>query len=281
LDGVLLKPRYDAGPFLTIDGPDDDQRETVVRQRARLAGALAGLDADGWAAPSRCEGWSAQDVVAHLITTNTFWVASIGAGIAGMPTRFLATFDPHASPPQMVDAMRAMSPAETLDRFVETNEALFGLVATLDANAWRALAEAPPGHVPVRLVAHHALWDAWVHERDILLPLGRAVAEEPDEIEACLRYAAALGPVLGLGDGRTGAIAIEATRPDVSCVVSVGDTVTVRRGPAPPGAARLAGRAVDLVEMLSIRAPFTAMPEDQRWLFGGLAGVFDTAVTFA
>ena len=33
----------------------------------------------------------------------------------------------------------------------------------------------------VRLLAHHALWDAWVHERDIALPLGRTPDVEPDD----------------------------------------------------------------------------------------------------
>ena len=36
------------------------------REAARLDHFFAGLDAAGWAQPSRCAGWSVQDVLAHL-----------------------------------------------------------------------------------------------------------------------------------------------------------------------------------------------------------------------
>ena len=52
------------------------------------------------------------------------------------------------------------------------------------------------------MVAHHALWDCWVHERDIVLPLGLPTAIEPDEVRACLRYAAALSPAFAISSGR-------------------------------------------------------------------------------
>ena len=82
----------------------------------------------------------------------------------------------------MVEPMRSMSPAATLEQFVETNQALFDAIESLDVDGWSTVAESPAGHVPIRLLASHALWDAWVHERDILLPLGMVPAEEPDEI---------------------------------------------------------------------------------------------------
>jgi hypothetical protein len=48
--------------------------------------------------------------------------------------------------------------------------------------------------------------------------------------------------------------------------------------PPPPGAARLTGRAVDLIEGLSFRAPLTADVADaDRWLLSGLDAAFDVA----
>jgi hypothetical protein len=50
----------------------------------------------------------------------------------------------------------------------------------------------------------------------------------------------------------------------------------VRDGPCPPGATRLAGRAVELVEGLSFRTPLAhAVPAPEQWLLGGLAEVFE------
>jgi hypothetical protein len=179
----------------------------------------------------------------------------------------------------MVAPMRSMSPSETLQQFVETNAALFNVVESIDDAGWSTVAESPAGHVPMRMVASHALWDGWVHERDILVPLGLAQVEEPDELVSCLRYVAAVAPVLALQSDATrkGALVIEATEPDVTLVVEVDTTVVIHGGPAPPDAVRLTGRAVDLVDMLSIRAPFDQpVPNDSRWLVDGLATVFDT-----
>jgi uncharacterized protein (TIGR03083 family) len=240
---------------------------------------LAGLTDEQWRTPSRCDGWTAQDVAAHLVDVNRFWHLSMTSGVQGEPTRFLAGFDPKATPAALVDAMRALSPAETYAQLTASHDELYRLVAGLDDAGWCALAEAPPGHLPVRLLGHHALWDAWVHERDILLPLGLVPIEEDDEILARLRYAAALGPGFALTsapDAR-GTLVLEVTDPDARIVVSVDGTVHVHDGDD-AGDVVLRGRAVDVLERLSIRAPFEQdVPAEHRWLLDGLAEVFETA----
>src|SRR5689334_10432807 len=190
---MRLTPRYDA-PVVQIDVPLGDVAIPLLRQRARLGELLATLDDAQWAAPSRCDAWSVQDVVAHLVGTNQFWTFSITSAAAGTPTRFLADFDPVATPAQLVDAVRSATPAETLDGYNTSNVALAEAVAALDDDGWAALGEAPPGHLPVRTLTLHALWDAWVHERDIVLALGGDPVVARDEVVASLVYAAALGP---------------------------------------------------------------------------------------
>jgi uncharacterized protein (TIGR03083 family) len=281
---MLLTPRYDGPPIMTMDGAPGCVGEALIRQRRRLADELATLSDEQWQHPSRCEGWTGQDVVSHLIGTNGFWHASVVAGLAGSPTRVLAGFDPATTPPLMVEPMRSLTPREVLDQLTETNEALLSAIEALDATSWSTTAESPPGHVPIDLLAHHALWDSWVHERDVLLPLGITPPEEADEVVACLRYAAALGPSLlaTTETGGGGVFAIEATDPVVHIVVEVGTTVAVRDEPAPTGAPTLTGQSVDLVEALSIRAPIHAsVPAGWQALFGRLALVFDTEVEFA
>jgi uncharacterized protein (TIGR03083 family) len=250
-----------------------------VRQRRRLVAALAALDDDQWHTPSRCEGWTAQDVVNHLVVTDGFWLSSIDAGLAGAPSRVLAGFDPKATPAALADAMRALPPEESLAQLVAAADALCAAVEALDERGWSAIAEAPPGHLPVRLLAHHALWDGWVHERDIFLPLGIAPDEEPDEVRSSLRYAAALGPGFALSttpDAR-GSLVLEVIGGE-RVVVDVDGSVRVSDGAAvAEGALVLRGTAVELLEVLSIRAPMTfEVPPDQRWLVAGLAEVFET-----
>jgi uncharacterized protein (TIGR03083 family) len=275
---MLLTPRYDEPSFFRLDLPLGDPAVPLLRQRRRLASVLDQLDDEQWAVASRCEGWSVQDVTAHLVSTNQFWAFSIGAALRGEPTRFLATFDPVTSPVELVDAARSQSPAEVLDRFVETNEAIADAIARLDDDGWSTLGEAPPGHVPLRAVALHALWDSWTHERDIVLPLGLDPVEEPDEIIGCLGYGAALSPAFAVARGSTrrGAIAVDATDPGVRFVVDVGESVVVHAGDTPADALRLTGPAVELTEALSFRVPLPCpVADDHQWLLDGLAEVFD------
>ena len=279
---MQLTPRYGAQPVITLDGPPAAIAGPLIRQRRRLATALASFTDEQWSHPSRCAGWSNRDVIVHLDSTNTFWSMSIAAGVHGEPTRFLATFDPVASPAQLVAGSGDVSTGEVLARFVASTDALVGLCSSLDHAGWSAAAEAPPGHVSVSAVAHHALWDSWVHERDVLVPLGLAPEPEADEVAACLRYVAALGPALALNRGAAGSgvLAIDATGPDVVVVVDIGEQVVVRAGAAgaPTAELRLAGDAVELLEALSVRRPLTQLiPADSAWMLRGLSDTFDVA----
>ena len=275
---MQLTPRYDGPEVLRIEDLPVEPSVPLLRQRRRLSTFLAALDTEGWSAPSRCEGWSVQDVIAHLVGTNQFWAVSMASGLAGSPTRILAAFDPVATPARMVDDVRALSPAEVLDQFAQTTEAMANVLSGLDGDAWSTVAEAPPGHVALRAVALHALWDAWIHERDVVLPLGGSPVEEVDEVECSLRYVAALGPALSAAGGSTrcGTLGIETTDPDLQMVVEAGPTVVVRSGQPAATVPCLRGRAVDLVEALSFRLPLDHDLDDaDRWLLGGLGEVFD------
>jgi uncharacterized protein (TIGR03083 family) len=274
---VLLTPAYGDRPILSVEVRDQGPHP-VMRQRRRLEALLRDLSAEDWHRPSRCAGWTVQDVITHLSSTNSFWAFSIGAGLAGEPTRFLATFDPVASPAQMVDKVRGTPVQQTLDEFVAGNDALAAVIDTLDEDGWATLAEAPPGHLPIQLVADHALWDSWVHERDVALPLDQRPVVEADEVRCCLRYGVGLGLAFALTNGATvtGAMAVDVDGPDDHVVVEVDDHhVRVHGGDAPEGAPQLRGGAVALVELLSIRDPGVAPPDGLRWLTDGLAEVFD------
>src|SRR4051794_36104776 len=114
---MKLAPRYAPPPPIVFLGERSNVLVPLVRQRTRLDAMARELTADEWQTPSRCEGWSVQDVIAHLTGVNDFWTFSINAGLAGEPTRVLAEFDPVAVPASLVDAARASSTTEIAQRF--------------------------------------------------------------------------------------------------------------------------------------------------------------------
>jgi uncharacterized protein (TIGR03083 family) len=276
---VQLTPRYDGPSILCIQLPLDDLSVPFIRQRRRLGKTLADFDDSQWSAPSRCEAWSVQDVITHLVGTNQFWNLSISSGLKGSPTQFLATFDPVVTPADMVERERSQTSAEVLERYLESVEQLAATVDGMSEEAWLVPAEAPPGHVEMRAVVLHAMWDAWIHERDILLPLGLDQAVEADEIYGCLVYASGISPTLlaASGSARGGVIGVVAQGPDASFVVEAGTSVVIRpRNVDDRTDVELRGPAVELIEGLTFRAPLDCdVPADARWLLGGLAEVFD------
>ena len=274
---MQLSPRYGTDPLITLDGPPDAILGPLVRQQARFVAELGKLDEDGWTERSRCDAWTNRDVIVHLDTATSFFAFAIRQGLAGEPTQFLATFDPVASPAQMVADAGAVSSEEVLAKFAASSAAMAELLGSLDDDDWTVLAEAPPGHVSVAAVAHHSLWDSWVHERDVFLPLGIVPDEEPDEITASLRYVAALSPAFAVHHGRAAARSARrrrrAARPDLRRGgdrsrgrgrrgPGRGAAPDRRRGPAPGGPEP--PRPLD-----------QTVPEGSAWMLEGLAETFD------
>jgi len=275
---MKLTPRYGSDPIISIDGDPEAIARPLIRQRERLVEILSKFDEDRWRHPSRCAGWSNRDVIVHLDSTNAFWGASISGAVRGKATRYMESFDPVASPAEWVAGFQGLSSVEVCDSFTALTNALVDRIGSLDSSGWSALGEAPVGHVSVQIVAHHALWDAWVHERDVLLPLGIVPAHEPDEVRAALRYAASLGPAFALGNGisEEASLRVTVSDPADDFVVVVGGNVEVHSADR-DGEVSLSGDAVALTESLSLRQAFDQeVPEEYSWMFRGLE-VFGTA----
>ena len=273
---MRITPRYDGAAVINVDAVVRSPSMALVRQRARLAESLRGLTTGEWNMPSRCGGWTVQDVAEHLAGVNRFWSLSIQAGLRGEPTRLLASFDPVRVPAAMVEAARGASASATLDSFQATNAELETLVTPLTDEDWDKPAEAPPGHVAIRAVAVHALWDSWVHERDVLVPLSRQQAVEFDEVLLSLAYAAALGPGVraAAGSTSTGSLGVIGHDPEIELTVEAGSEVTVHPGVAEDADATIEGDAVQLVEALSLRAPRLPIAEKYGWLLAGVEEAF-------
>ncbi len=209
-------------------GGDDGIWSCVRRQRADTVAFARSLDEAAYAGPTRCSEWSVRELLAHLCDTTSIF----DRRFAGVDRH---DFDPNSDPQKMVDAHASDTPEQVLDRLEQVSaryvERVDSLLQSGDSTRVPWLYANP---LDWRLLAIHAFWDEWIHERDLRLP--REPHHRSGDGET--RLAAAYGLMLcGLGPQRVGLdICYETTFGGVGggryrLDVAEGDvTVTVRAG---------------------------------------------------
>ena len=158
-----------------------------ARHRRRFAEEVSTLDEAALATPSRCHLWTNADVLRHCWDVDD-WMRAIWSG--GRPP--FTSFDPIMTPHEFVLAGRAISDVEARDRYVGSCELV---AADLDATGperWGLVSVSPVGFVPWWLSALHMFFDSWIHERDVLLPLGVTPPVEDAEAMPVLAYSLAI-----------------------------------------------------------------------------------------
>lgn len=151
--------------------PPDVFASILGEQRARFLETFGAFDDDRWSQPSRCGDWDAHTVFRHL----TDAAEMQAAGFTGEPPAFakpMSDFDPQTTPDEWLAHSANETPAETLTRYGRAS-----LVACEAASAAFAAGNdresgGPYGPAHWSVVTVHVLWDAWIHERDILLADG-------------------------------------------------------------------------------------------------------------
>ncbi|WP_326552371.1 maleylpyruvate isomerase family mycothiol-dependent enzyme [Micromonospora sp. NBC_01813] len=248
--------------------------DVFADQRRRLRADLGSFGPEEWAAPTRCPGWSAHDVVRHLCDVTRALTAGPGDRTYDMH----AGFDPRTTPSRWLAASAGESPAATLDRLAATtDEALVSARERLTRDD-RFDVVLPYGPMDWTVQALHVLWDSWLHERDIFLALR---AGRPADAEAT-GYASAYGLFIAaavahmFGDGVSERLVLGGDGGGVfelDTNDSVTLTVTRTATDGPPAAAvtdALAGRGSAAV--------LDGLPDQARTALTHLATFFTTEV---
>jgi uncharacterized protein (TIGR03083 family) len=179
-----------------------------ARHRRRFADAVASLDDEALAHPTRCSEWSVADVLRHCCDVDEWF----RAGATGDPTPFRdPSFDAITTPHELVVAQRARdSDADARDRFVASSYAVASEAETSGSDRWGGQAASPIerlfenvgvsiGPVPWWIATEHHFLDSFVHERDILIPLGTEPPQNADETVPVLAHILALCGVAVFG----------------------------------------------------------------------------------
>ena len=145
----------------------------LADEQGALSARLEELDEAGWAAPSRCPGWSVSDVVLHLAQTNEMALASLDDTMDEFLGRMAAsvppTADVDAGAAAMVEVERGAPPADVQARWEEGAAALRARFAAADLGArvtWVA------GQLSARTLATTRLAETWIHAGDIAAASG-------------------------------------------------------------------------------------------------------------
>lgn len=262
--------------YVEIDVDDDlgSVVEPWLRHRQRLTESLSGLTESQWKSQTRCTSWDARGVVSHLVTVDGFFTMTLRGAKAGTPpTTFIRGFVPATGTDAMVAPLLELPIETLLDQFVTGTDTLRATVEELDGDDWSSLGEAPFGHMPARLILAHAFWDSWLHERDILVPLGIEVAVEDDELLTGAWYTLVMGGLQGgliddpapTGPGADAPIDVTLQFDDLAVSMRVQIDTGAHISRADGAGSVAAGSAVDLVESVTGRASLDALdtlPDD-------------------
>jgi hypothetical protein len=165
----------------------------------------------------------------------------------------------------VIGSRRDHEPGAVLDALSASTADLAEALSSIDGDEWSLLSESPIGHVPLTVIAAHSMWDSWLHERDVLLPLGRPPAVEAEELLTAAAFTLFLGGAQGgvlddpapVGDGPEGPVE-GAVRfddlPDHALRLCVDRDVRVVVE-APGTEEPAVGSAVTFVEAVTGRAP--------------------------
>jgi uncharacterized protein (TIGR03083 family) len=251
--------------------------EVFGEQRRRFAAVLQEFGPGDWAAPTRCPGWSAHEVVRHLCDCNA---RGASAGPDDRTLDLTAGFDPRTTPSGWLTASAGEPPEATLSRFLATTEELLAVLRARLAQDRRFDVRLPFGPMDWTVFVLHGFWDSWLHERDVLLPRG---ADHPTDGDAT-GYAAAYGVFIAaavasmFGDPVQDKLTLGGDGGGVFDLDSHGDAVTLtvtRLTTAGPPAAQV-------TDALAGRAPTSAvlggLPASTRTALSRLADFFNTPV---
>ncbi|MBM9505253.1 maleylpyruvate isomerase family mycothiol-dependent enzyme [Actinacidiphila acididurans] len=187
-------------------------REALYGHRKRLLERLADLTPDQWAAATRCTEWNVHQVIRHLVDFGQYHVARLN----GWPERAYyeaVTFIPASTPDVWLARSEDRTPKDTMAALADLAEAEYAAFAVRIREGDDDLMGAVPARPMLWSVrALHALWDAWLHERDLADVLGDRPSE-PDTLRLVTLYSLLLaggaavtsGPLLETSIRLTGA----------------------------------------------------------------------------
>jgi uncharacterized protein (TIGR03083 family) len=146
--------------------------DALDEESARLEAFLGELDDEGWAVPTRCDGWSRRDLVAHLAATEEYHRACLDDALGPLLERGMAAgaTDVHSFNALGVTERAGRSPSEVAHEWKVADAGTRQRFRERDGGQMSTMA----GAYPVRWQAFHIASELATHADDMGVPVPSA-----------------------------------------------------------------------------------------------------------
>ena len=215
----------------------DHARVAIRREMRGVLTCLTSLEDSTWSAPTRCDGWTVTDLVAHLVWGQRLESAGLRGAAEGHETADVPAPVEGADPEVLFEQLRAAH-AE-LDASLEA----------LDETGLERLAPMPYGLAPVALLLQIIAMEVGVHASDLREAVGGDGVLEDDVVGATATVLAGFLPSLaGNGSPPEGPVRFRLRGEDVDVTLAYdGTTWSTEAGGGAEADVTFRGRDSDLV----------------------------------
>jgi uncharacterized protein (TIGR03083 family) len=185
---------------------DGRYRQLFIDQADRLGRQLAGFSDKQWHRSSRNSGWTMHQTMQHVAGVRIENVRRFDGEPGTWPP-----FDPNTTPQLDIDRRAEETPAQTIEGLADSTKRLLDHLAARTESE-EQLSMVWGEQADFRLLFIHIFWDSFVHERDVLLPLG--IKHNPTAEQ--LGFAVAYGLLMA-------GVALRTTGKDLHIEVAIGN----------------------------------------------------------
>jgi len=176
MNGIARNWSISTGEGLSLDA--EELVDLLAVHHRRLVDTWQGFSPAQWERQSRNTEWTVHHTVRHVADA----MERVTAAVNREPALGANEFDPRSTPASWLTSSEGESPGATIDRFVAASTSLRAGVGDRLASGDDAHDRTVYGTAHWTVNVAHVLWDSWLHERDVLLPLGQpATSSEAEE----------------------------------------------------------------------------------------------------
>lgn len=146
--------------------------DDLIEVWGSVVAACEGIDVDAWDLPTDCPGWTVKDQISHLIGIERMLLGEPAPpALDQLPSHVKNDFG--ALNEAWVASLRPVPGPQVLAEFIEVTDRRIGELEAMPPARFDEIGWSPVGEAPYRIMLGTRVLDAWAHEQDIRLAVGR------------------------------------------------------------------------------------------------------------